>query len=85
MSEMAFRTRKNVERGLILSIRNLSDGCGLLLVKLMWVTDCPTLWFAIGQAHVSDRLPHPHTSKHVIIREEMLLKREEKLFWLMNF
>lgn len=28
------------------------------------------LWFAIGQSHVSDKLPRPRASKH-IIREEM--------------
>jgi len=28
------------------------------------------LWFAIGGSHVSDRLPRPQTSEH-IIREEM--------------
>jgi len=39
------------------------------------------LWFAIGGSRVSDRLPRPWASKH-IIREEMSCKREGKLFWI---
>jgi len=31
------------------------------------------LWFAIGGSLVSDRLPRPHATKH-IIREEMSLQ-----------
>jgi len=39
----ASQTRTNVGRGLILSVGNWLDGCGLLLVDLMWVTGCPAL------------------------------------------
>jgi len=28
------------------------------------------MWSAIGGSHVSDRLPRPRASKHVIIRDE---------------
>jgi len=37
------------------------------------------LWFAIGRSHVSDRLPRPHTNKH-IIREEMSLQEGGEVF-----
>jgi len=33
------------------------------------------LWFAIGGSHVSDRLPRPHTSKHIIREEKRPCKR----------
>jgi len=39
------------------------------------------LWFAIGESHVSDRLPRPRASKNVI-REEMLLQEGGDLFRL---
>jgi len=40
---VASGTRTNVGRSLILSVGNWLDGCGLLLVDLMWVTGCPAL------------------------------------------
>jgi len=39
------------------------------------------LWFAIGWFHVSDRLPRPPITKH-IIREEKSCKMEGRLFWI---
>jgi len=50
LSETASQTRTNVGRDLLLSLWNL----------IGW------LWFAIGGSHMSDRLPRPHASEHVI-------------------
>jgi len=43
VSETYFRTIKNVVPDFIVPIGNRSNGCGLLLVDLMWVTGSPAL------------------------------------------
>jgi len=43
------------------------------------------LWSAIGGAHLSDRLPRPHASKHIIHREERALQEEGEIFLIKDF